>query len=126
MASIDLTDEEAVNLKWLLDAIGCPSGNTGVRILQFANTGKWSTSLWKKLSVVVATIKTVPARSLDQLRADLGAYAASATTQQTCDDLRAVLDDANAIIAAASSTLTKMGIADDSPLAMRIARLGKV
>jgi hypothetical protein len=84
---IDLTDEELINLKWLLEALGA-DGGLGVRVMMFAATGPWASSLWAKLVAPASKVGVPPIQTLDDLRIALGEYAATAQTQQEVNDLR--------------------------------------
>lgn len=109
MATIDLTDDELVNLQWLLQAIGA-DGGIGVRIMTFAS-GPWANGLWLKLAGASTQGRATPLRTLDQLRSALGAYAATADTQQQTDDLRAASAAYSAQIAAMVARIDASGVA---------------
>lgn len=124
MPSVVFTDEEVANLRWLLDAIGAGPPKDAIEYLTNARTGAWAASARAKLADVDAGVR--PLKSNDQLRIDLGRFAADNATQEEVENLRAMMKGAQDNVTAAHAKLDELG-ADQATkpgdLAGRITKL---
>lgn len=91
MPNVNLTDDEVVNLVWLLNAIGAGAPSNQVDHLANAR-GPWAFTAISKLAAVCKDPSLVTAfRSIDWLRQAVGRFVATTATQQQVDALTATV-----------------------------------
>ena len=114
MPSVDLTDDEIANLRWLLEAIGAGRASERIPYMANANSGAWAAAALSKL-IAADGANLLPLKSNDQLRQDLGRFAADAKTQEEVDTLRALLAASQTALDAVNAKLDAVGVVSTRP-----------
>lgn len=124
MPAIELDDEVVVNLRWLLEAIGAGRQSESIAYLTNANSGSWAARALQYLAAV-DTGALAPLKSNDQLRIDLGRFAADAKTQEEVNTLRSQLTKAQALLERTHEQLETCGVPSEKPGDI-VERIGKL